>query len=452
MKLILGIIGPKDSTNRIKAVGEKYFSEAFEFIPIEYEVIHELDQLIPDYEKYEIDFWFFSGQAPYSYALLHQLVDSGDSFYPPLAGSSLYRSLIKIILENKVHWESMSFDTLDHEDVEEAFSDAGLQVDLFTLPYEGFKDNEEIYQFHRSLYVTGKVQLCLTCISHVYERLLEERIPVYRVSPTKNVIKRIFPNIINKAKSNAYQRSQVSVIAVEIDSTDWLTLRRKQTFDIRRKEQKLEQYLVDFTERARGSFVRIGDGLYFIFVTWGKLEDLEHSQELQNLSSMILNMTDYHIQIGLGHGYTVNEAELNARKALQYAHEKKEPCIMKVQQDGTVVGPLSTDKSIRFSTRHLSEFIEKRMMELKADTTISLSMISKVYALSQHNKKKEVTAQELASWLQVTDRSARRILRELHTLRLVKEVGEEQPGVRGRPRKIYLFEWDSLQTSSGGII
>jgi hypothetical protein len=448
MKIILGIVGPADSTNRIKAVGEKYYSKAFDFISIEYEVISELDQLIPFYEKYDIDFWFFSGQAPYSYALSHKLVDAEDSFYPPLAGSSLYRSLIKIILENNTDWKSMSYDTLDHEDVKEAYADADIEIELFTLSYEGFKDNEEIFQFHRNLYDTGKVQICLTCISHVYERLIKEGIPAYRISPTRNVIKRIFPNIISKAKSNAYQRSQVSVIAIEIDSTEWLTLRRKQTFDIRRKEQKLEQYLVDFTEKARGSLVRIGDGLYFIFVTWGKLEELEHNHELQNLSSMVLNMTEYHIQIGLGHGYTVNEAEQNARKALQYAQDKKEPCIMKVLQDGTVIGPLSTGEKIRFSTRHLSETLEKKIMELKADTTISLSMISKVYALSHHFQKKEVTAQELASWLHVTDRSARRILRELHTLRLVKEVGEEQPGVRGRPRKVYLFRWDSLVQST----
>lgn len=441
MKLVVGIIGPEDSVLRMKKIGEKYFATQIEFVSIIYGVVTEIDDLLPHYRSYDIDFWLFSGLVPYSYALEKELVEEDESFYPPLAGSSLYRTFIKLILNKEEKWQRLSFDTLEHDDVENAIEDAGLNIEVFTLPFKGYMDDEQIYQFHRELYQSGKIDLCLTCINRVYERLKQEQIPVYRLVPTQNIIKRAFPEILDRARSHAFQRSQVSVIAIEVDSKEWISLRRKQTYEMKRREQSLEQYLIDFTEKARGSSVRIGDGLYFIFVTWGELEELEQSQELQVLPRSLQNVTEFHIHVGIGNGYTVHEAEMNARKALQYAQENKEPCVMKVLQDGKVIGPLNMAENISYPTRHTLAGIEEKILALKDEATISFSTISKVYALSQRYKQDHVTAQELSRWLHVTDRSARRILKELHTLKLVEEIGEEQPGARGRPRKVYSFQW-----------
>lgn len=441
MKLVVGIVGPEDSVYRMKSIGEKYFAEEMELVPIIYGVVTEIETLLPRYHSYEIDFWLFTGFIPYHYALDKKLVDKEEAYYPPLAGSSLFRTIIRIILNKENKWQRLSFDTLDRDDVETALEDAGLDIELYILPYHETSGNDEIFEFHKQLYRSGKVDICLTCINHVNERLKQEQIPVYRMVPTQNIIKRSFPKILDKARSIAFQRSQVSVIAIEVDSREWISLRRKQTYEIKRREQSLEQYLIDFSERARGSSVRIGDGLYFIFVTWGELEELEHSQELQALPAKLKSLTEFQIHVGVGNGYTVHEAEVNVRKALQYAQEKKEPCVMKVLQDGSVIGPLNMQENISFATRHTLAAIEERLLALKDEAMISFSTISKVYALSQHYKKDQVTAQELARWLHLTDRSARRILKELHTLKLVEEIGEEQPGARGRPRKVYHFQW-----------
>jgi hypothetical protein len=445
MKLLVAIVGPGDSVNRIKSIGQKYFAEEMEFIPVLYQSVEEVEELISHYLSYEIDFWLFSGPIPYKYALDHQLVEPEEAFYPTLAGSSLYRALIRIIMQRQTKWDRISFDTLEHDDVENAIEDAQLDIRFYTLPFDRYSDEEQVYQFHKQLYSEGKVDLCLTCIYRVYDRLQKEGIPADRIFATQNIIKRVFPSILSKARSLAFQRSQVSVIAVEVDSKEWISLRRKQTYEMKRREQHLEQYLVDFVEKARGSSVRIGDGLYFIFVTRGELEELEHSQELQSLPATLERLTEFHIHIGIGNGDTVNEAELNARKALQFAQERKEPCVMKVLQDGTVIGPLNESENIRYSTRHSLGLIEQKLLSLKEKATISLSTVSKVYALSQHYRQDQVTAQELSNWLHVTDRSARRILKELQTLELVKEVGEETPGVRGRPRKVYHFLWPENQ-------
>ncbi|MBP3040636.1 hypothetical protein J9303_14185 [Bacillaceae bacterium Marseille-Q3522] len=443
MKIVIGIAGPESSVRRIQRIGEKHFSEQLQLIPIIYQKMAELNELIPRSRAFDIDFWLFSGKMPYHYAITSQLVGKEEAQYPALAGSSLYRSLIKIIVHNRDKWSRISFDTMNENDIETALEDAELQVQFYSYPFKECAQADEVFQFHRNLYHSGKVDICLTCMKSVYRKLTDARIPCSILLPTQNLIKHTFPNIINKVRTITYQRSQVSIIAIEVDSKEWFSLRRKQTYEIKRREQKLEQYLVDFTERVRGSSVRIGDGLYFIFVTWGELMELEHSQELQSLPDQLQKLTNFFVHVGIGNGYTVQEAEINVRKALQYAHEKKEPSVMKVLQDGTVIGPLNKDENVSYATRHVLSSIENKLRMITGESSISLSAISKVYALSRHYKKDYVTAKELSRWLQVTDRSARRILKELHVLKLVNEVGEEQPGVRGRPRKVYHFQWSN---------
>lgn len=50
------------------------------------------------------------------------------------------------------------------------------------------------------------------------------------------------------------------------------------------------------------------------------------------------------------------------------------------------------------------------------------------------------SANELAQYLQMTPRSARRILNELEMTGLAKVVAEESPRQTGRPRKIYQLQ------------
>ncbi len=440
MKLAVGIVGPSYSVERIKYVGEKYYSEQLELISINYSKLEDIRDLIPAFQAKGIDFWLFSGVVPYSFAIENQLVDEEEAFYPALAGSGLYRTMIRILLEQKHCWNRISFDTLNQDDIENALEDAELQIDFQTLPYHYYTELDSVYQYHKNLFESGYVDLCLTCINQVHERLQLDGIPTHHLSPTQNVIKKLFPDLLKQAASMAFQRSQVSVVAVEVDSKEWVTLRRKQTYEIQRREQHLERYLVDFAEKAQGSSVRIGDGLYFVFVTRGELVELEKNQEIQMLSQQIKKITQFDTQIGIGNGYTINEAEQNARKALQYAQERDNSSVMKVLQDGTVIEALSSEGTIRFSTRHIIESL-KNKVEWKDGTTIGLSTISKVFALCHHYKKNEITSLELSNWLHVTDRSARRILKDLLILELAQEVGVEQPSVRGRPRKIYKIYW-----------
>ncbi|MCK9911031.1 hypothetical protein MXD81_17915, partial [Microbacteriaceae bacterium K1510] len=53
--------------------------------------------------------------------------------------------------------------------------------------------------------------------------------------------------------------------------------------------------------------------------------------------------------------------------------------------------------------------------------------------IGQHS----ISAANIAEWLGMTERNARRILGDLAEYGLAEIIGEEAPASRGRPRKIY---------------
>ncbi|MFJ7936285.1 hypothetical protein [Sporosarcina sp. NPDC096371] len=57
--------------------------------------------------------------------------------------------------------------------------------------------------------------------------------------------------------------------------------------------------------------------------------------------------------------------------------------------------------------------------------------------------REEISASELAQFMQITTRSARRILSELEGDGLAHVMAEESPLMAGRPRKVYKLLLDS---------
>ncbi|MDA6131374.1 hypothetical protein OSK38_28910, partial [Escherichia coli] len=49
------------------------------------------------------------------------------------------------------------------------------------------------------------------------------------------------------------------------------------TYEMKRHELEIKQVMLDYAEKVQGSFVQIGDGLFFIYTTRGEME--MHFQE-----------------------------------------------------------------------------------------------------------------------------------------------------------------------------
>lgn len=419
----IGLIGPEDSIQRMEEVGSSFSHLTFHsFCYQEAEEILGLIQSEP-----EIDFWLFSGPVPYDYVIRKGVLTKEQALYTPLIGSSLTSTLLQAVIHRGLKLDRISFDTYKEEEIKEVFAELDFTLHhIEVLPFCGYIDIEKLVAFHRDHYQRGTSDFAITCIRSVYQQLTNENIPVLRVIPTRMIIRQTMTLLQQKIETAHYIQSSIAVIALEFA---WQPNSYEDTYsyDFRQQQLNVEGKLLTYAKSVDGSLIRIGDVSYFIFTTRGVLDDLVNTGcSIQGWLQELYHLTQFKAYAGVGYGQSVFDAEKNSRRALQFAKQYQPMSTFLVTEEGEVQGPLTDaddgGEAVSYSLR-------------KQEGTPSQWLRVKAY-LKKYGKN-EVTAHELAMWMNVTTRSARRILSELEEAGLAHIVGEEQPGPKGRPRKLY---------------
>ena len=137
------------------------------------------------------------------------------------------------------------------------------------------------------------------------------------------------------------------------------------------------------------------------------------------------------ITCGIGIGQSAYEAEINAGIALLHANDHHSESWMVVFDDKTIAGPLGQPEQISYGVA------SEKLHLLSARTSLSVATLSKLESILRKIGKTEISAHDLAQYMKIMPRSARRILTELEAQGLAEVVAEETLHPRGRPRKIY---------------
>lgn len=432
MKIRVGVVGPGDSVGHILALSREY--SELEMIPYIYKETKETEKIIREH-KTEIDLWFFSGQAPYFYARSKGLIGEENAHYPPLYGSSLLGTLLEAHLREG-GFQQASLDTIQESELDILKNTYFLgDLNIHTFSYNEYEPAEEIIHFHKELYEKGKTEVALTCVQEVHDRLREQGIPCYRVVPSPVAIKLVLRYLRERGQSNWYKRSQIAIMGMEVVHSPSSLEEQHFTYEMKRHELEIKQVMLDYAEKVQGSFVQIGDGLFFIYTTRGEMDMHFQEASMYSLIEEAKIHSKMKVRIGVGYGLTAYDAEQNVRLALQYARDQKASPVISVDENKEIKEHLSEsgEEAISYQQRIWGEEWEERFKGAK----INPAIVSKIEYLSRHYQKKIVTAQEVSRWLKNTERNSRRIMAELERLGLAKVTGEEQPGQRGRPRKVY---------------
>ena len=133
-----------------------------------------------------------------------------------------------------------------------------------------------------------------------------------------------------------------------------------------------------------------------------------------------------------GCGSNVIDAHRNAHRAMKEALLCKSSAAFIVMEDNVIIGPLSSIRRITYSdspSQNLSEISER--------LSISPLYLSKIISVLSQKGGDTLSAEELAFYLDITTRSASRILSKLETGGLATVQYNRQLNLRGRPAKIY---------------
>ncbi|MES9682912.1 transcriptional regulator [Bacillus sp. AFS001701] len=428
-KIRLGLLGSDDSIDVIQSVIKEY--PEFECTPIIYWREEEIPDLLSPVAN-DFDIWLFSGKVPYAIAKSWGGI-TRPMFFTPHTGPSLYKTLLQIFYHNQIAMEQISFDNFHYDELNSILDEAEIKANhLFLKYYEGEEvDAKVLAGYHYELWKSGKTKAAVTCLRSAHIELEKMGVPVYRVLPAKSAIESVLNLALRTYEMLHFKESQIAVQMIEIDSYFGLAKDTFSTDEIYKIEIKMAEKLLVYANKVQGSLKSAGPGRYVIFTTRGLLQDIT------NEFSIIPNLEDLEelkkevITCGIGIGKTAYEAEIHAGRALFHAREYGKGSWMVALDNRTIVGPLGREEQITYS------YVSKELQKISEQTSLSISTLSKLESILKKLGKSEIGAHELAQYMQIMPRSARRILKELEEQGIAQVIGEETPYSRGRPRNIY---------------
>jgi hypothetical protein len=428
IRIRLGILGADDSLAIIQNIANGY--KELHCIPVVYWDEEEIIDLIHPY-MHQVDMWLFSGQVPYSIVKEWGEIDC-PMFYVPHTGASLYRTLLHIYYERQIPIQQLSFDTYHPSEIERLLDEVGICEQVpHVKHYQGGISAAALAQYHYELWKQGLTKAAVTCLRTAHLELEKLGVPVYRVLPARSAVESIVQMIIRTGEMLRFQDAQIAVQMIEVDSLFAISNETFSTDEIYKMEMKVTEKLLKYAKKIQGSLKIAGPGRYVIFATRGALKDITDHYKIIPTIKELEEMDREIVACGIGVGRTAYEAEIYAGKAFLHAKKYGRGTWMVVFDDDTIVGPLGRSEQICYS------FDCAELQAISQKTNLSVATLSKISAILRKLGKNEINAYELAMYMQILPRSARRILHELEIKGLAEVVGETNPYPRGRPRKVY---------------
>ncbi|WP_225995684.1 MULTISPECIES: ArsR family transcriptional regulator [Geobacillus] len=428
IRIRLGLFGADDSLSMIQAVAQEY--KELVCVPVVYWDESEVIDLIRPLAS-EVDMWLFSGQVPYSIVKQSGEVDA-PLFYVPHIGASLYRTLLQAHYTAQIPVSRLSFDTYERREIERLLEEAGIEEPIpYVKHYEGGISAQELSDYHYTLWKQGKTEAAVTCLRTAHLELEKLGMPVYRVLPARSAVEAVIQTIIRTGQMLQAQDAQIAVQMIEVDAMQAASPETFSTDDIYRLEMKTTEKLLRYAKKVQGSLKSAGPGRYVIFTTRGALKEITEGYKTVPSAEETGLLDGEVIACGIGIGRTAYEAEIQAGKAFLHAKQSGRGAWMVVFDDGTISGPLGKSVHLRYSLGG------GELRQLAERTGLSAATLCKLKAILQKRGTNEIEAHELASYMRIVPRSARRILNQLETVGLAEVAGETNPYPRGRPRKVY---------------
>lgn len=432
----LGIIGPEDLVNKSIQVGKKY--KQIEMIAMPYASESNTEENISQIQS-EVDAFLFTGFLPY-YHVKHKQLTNKDIFYYPILGSALYRILLKMKNNYDIDISKISIDTLEEREVCEVYDD--LKIDSKNLFInEAHLSNykkEDYINFHYDLYNSDRTKGAITSINSVYMELVKLGVPAFKIEPTKYTMRNIFKIISMASNTQIAKKNQILIMIIDIAE---YTLNGEKLSKIEKQSKRLQlhQELLDYSRMYQASvFSSAGSEEFILLITKGIFQEYTNSYENIPIVNEIKSKFSMEINIGIGMGTNALEAEDNARKALELSKKHKESASFLINQEKEVVGPIGSANKLEYKLK-----TENKELLYWADKTgVSISNITMIKSLIKKLQTDSISAGDIQNGLDITLRSANRIMKKLVDGGLATEVGLEQVGGRGRPKKLYRIKWD----------
>ena len=393
----------------------------------------------------DCDVVIFAGPLPY--LVCKDIVEARgwQAVFIPLDEYTLTSTLFNMMIHQEKGIKRLSIDVENAHFVEHVAKEFNLSRDEWYVFDSGEMINqspesfsvEKVFEYHLQLWKSGKIDFIITSVDYVYSMLREKGIP----SMPMNVPEKAVIDTINKAITYGQLAiSKNAEIAIGL-VTFSLSNNAMDEFDMMEQNTTifLHQMMLKFAKQHDYSLRLIGMDQFILYGTRGSLDKFVEKESLEEFFRQLEKSYGISINIGFGLGYSARIAEGNARIALYHARKKAEQrhSIYIVSENSEIINPLQGPDKV-YSLK--SE--DSHILSIANATRMSVSTITKLLRFESLRGNTGFTTVELGDYLEISRRSAERILKGLMDCNYAKKIGEEQPHSKGRPRSVYRINFD----------
>lgn len=430
----VAVVGPKDSVQECIELSSKY--KGLQLTPFTYELELETQDIVRSISN-RYDVMLFTGPIPYYQAVEVDEIKRIPSVYIPFNGSGLYRALFQI---KTTDLSRISIDTVSRNGIEKAYHELGIpSITHHVLEYDTALSVTEFVEFHKRLYDEGKVDVALTCLRSCYKELKARGIPVIRIFPLKSVIEETLDKLLIMGESLLNKESQIVVGCIHIDSYQ-NNIVTKNSHEIHRLQLELQQMILKYVEEIDGYFTQSSQDEYLFFTTRSLFEKSSKHFTTSPLLEKVRRGMPVTISVGVGFAATANQAGSHARVALEKCKEYGGDTCFVVHENQSITGPIGRDSCLTVNSRSSDS------KDLKGIESAGINSYT-FYRLMEAIRKTDgnFTANNVASYLNITMRSTRRLLLKFENADIIQKVGKESLHTKGKPRNVYTLstEWES---------
>lgn len=436
MPISIGIITARQSLDNIRSVDQ----EIRRYCKVTYLPYSTMPELCSLYLKNirKFDGILFSGPIPKDYVLEnvcaitkpYRCIDLKDRDYY-LAIARLYTNIPGL------DFSRVYFDTVVEQSILQNVFPEGkgpyLPSEHTPLEHRVFLRSaiyERSMDTYRSLWKDKKYDIFVTRYTNLAGQLEAEHIPYILLKPSPATILESFHILLGDIKESIIQNSLTACCIVDLPEPS----RSRENYD------RLEKLLVNFNGNHNRSMLIRRNGSHFE-VTTSSMEARELTSDYTAclLSNELNKHISFPIHIGWGISFDIVSAYKNAKKALLACQKDHHHFTYLVTESQEMVGPLNSNRSIIYDLQP-----DAHIFALAKSLGIAPVNLEKLISLQKSRNMYEFTSSDLVYFLEITPRSASRILLKLSDGGLARPVRSVNLSGTGRSSTVYEIDFSTV--------
>ena len=427
--MIIGLVGPEQSIRLI----ERFINNIDSSILIKFYSKEKVNGITEDIEQFDkmCDAIIFTGCAVCDYVIKHYNITKSYTYIGRTI-SSVVSAFVKI-LQQGMELDSFSIDVVEEQVVLDLLD--AFEIDaqnIYLSPFSIDVDEEKYVKWHMKLLAEGKTNIALTSFVSVYKELKMNGCNVIYLPPTRALVREAIDKIKKEFELNRAEYSMISVVVLRI-ADNYLD---NNYYSQMIKKTEAEKLFVKYVQNIQGAMFPIGIDEYVVFSNSGNIKTKQNYNNLFKLKNQIKKV-GFNLIVGIGVGVTAYKAELNAKKSVEYSVKNSIDEIVQIDENDQ----LSSFSDSGLNLNYKKIVTDKRLLKLSEKTGLSLESISKIINIADARKSYVFNANELADCLNITIRSARRIINKIVSSGYGKIIAKETSPNGGRPKAIIEFDF-----------